>query len=144
VGQGLEEAVEFGLAPTPGEHLLLLLNNILPLRARLPTMGAAGDGVCPHCGEPEDIVHFFQRCVRVSDLGDGLYYRVATEVLCQIGSFLMLNFSATSSQEEHLLVAHLGTLVSEVWEARHSLRLPSRQELVLALRCHFPGLRYIF
>jgi hypothetical protein len=104
-------------------NYFMLLNNILPLRARLSAMGVAGDGVCLYCGEPEDIVHFFQRCGRVSNLWDGLYSGIATEVtaLASEWKLLMLDFSATSGQQEQLLVTHLGTFVSEVSEARNSL-----------------------
>ncbi len=56
----------------------------------------------------------------------------------------MLDFPAASGQQEKLVVGHLGTLVSEVWEAWHSLRPPSKQELIVALKVHFRGLRPVF
>ncbi len=119
--------------------------NILPLRARLATIGT-GDRMCVHCGVPEDIRHLFQERARVSDLWDRLYSRVAKE-LSAIPSdleLLMLDFAAASTHQERLVVAHLGTFVSEVWEPRHSLRPLAKQELAATFRAFFPGCRSFF
>ncbi len=80
--------------------------------------------MCLHCGVLEDIMHLFPGCARVSDLWDGLYSRVARALLAIPSDLelLMLDFPASSSQQERLVDGHLVTFVSEVWEARHILR----------------------
>ncbi len=65
-----------GLPPHVVNTFFMLANNILPLRARLAALGV-GDGLCPHCGSPEDIRHLFLECARVRDPWDGFYSRVA-------------------------------------------------------------------
>jgi hypothetical protein len=65
-----------GLPPAIVDKFFRLLHNILPLRGRLATLGSAADGACPHCGESEDVVHFFQRCPRVANLWDALYVKL--------------------------------------------------------------------
>jgi hypothetical protein len=80
------------------------------------------------------------------DLWDGFYSRVA-RILPAIPSdldLLRLDFEAVSTQQERLVVGHLGTFVSEVWEARNCLRPLARQELVAAFRALCPGYQPLF
>ncbi len=137
-----------GLWPPPPlvDKFFRLLHNILPLRGRLASIGAAADGACPHCGDPEEVEHFFQCCRQVADLWDGLYVRLLSLVpgFPSDWDLLWLAFPPCPPAVERLVVAHLGVLVAEVWEARSFLRPPSCAELVAAFRGHFPALRCLF
>jgi hypothetical protein len=133
-------------SPPLVDKFFRLLHNILPLRGRLASFGAAADGACPHCWEPEEVEHFFQRCQRVADLWDGLYVRLLSLVpgFPSDRDLLWLAFPPCPLGTERLVVAHLGLLVAEIWETRSFLRPPSRAELAAAFRGHFPTLRCLF
>jgi hypothetical protein len=135
-----------GLPPPLVDKLFRMLHNILPLKGRLASIGATADDACAHCGELEVVENFFQSCQRVADLWDGLYVRLLSLVLGfpSDGELLRLAFPSCSSVVERLVVAHLGVLVAEVWEARSFLRPPSCAELAAAFRGHFPALRSLF
>jgi hypothetical protein len=135
-----------GLPPPLVDKCFRLLHNILPLRGRLASLGATVDGACPHCGEPEEVEHFFQRCQRVADLWDGLYVRLLALVpgFPSDRDLLWLAFPPCPLGTERLVVAHIGLLVAEIWESRSFLRPPSRAELAAAFRVHFPDLRCLF
>jgi hypothetical protein len=146
LGCRLVEAVGLRAPPPLVDKLFKLLHNILPLRGRMASFGAAADGACPHCGEPEEAEHFFQRCQRVADLWDGLYVRLLSLVpgFPSDRNLLWLAFPPCPLTVERLVVAHLGVLVAEIWETRSFLRPPSRAELAAAFRGHFPALRCLF
>jgi hypothetical protein len=97
----------------------LLPTNILPFRGQLASIGVAAGGACPHCGQLEDVGHFFQRCGRIADLWDALYARLVTLVpgLPSDLDFLMLAFPPCAGPLERLVVAHVGVLVLVLWVA---------------------------
>jgi hypothetical protein len=140
------EAVVLVPPPPMVDLLFKLVHNILPLRGRLASMGVAAGGACPHCGQLEDVGHFFQRCGRVADLWDGLYARLGTLVpgLPSDWDFLMLAFPPFAGPVERLVVAHEGVLVLVLWEARSCIRPPSREGLRVACKAPFPALRPLF
>jgi hypothetical protein len=132
-----------GLPPPLVDKLFRLLQNILHLKGQLASIGATADGACAHCGELEDVEHFFQRCQRVAGLWD-------VRLLSLVPGFpsdwnlRRLAFPSCPAAVERLVVAHLGVLVTEVWEARSFLRPPSRAELAASFKGHFPALRFLF
>ena len=132
LGCHLEEVVGLWAPPPLVDKFFRLLHNILPLRGRLASFGAAADGACPHCGEPEEVEHFFQRCQRVADLWDGLYVRLLSLVpgFPSDRDLLWLAFPPCPLAVERLVVAHLGVLVAEIWETGPSCGPP----LVLSWR----------
>ncbi len=135
-----------GLPPAIVDKFFRLLHNILPLRGRLAMLGAAADGACPHCGESEDVVHFFQRCPRVANLWDALYVKLVFLVpgLPSDWDLLLLAFLVCLATVERLVVAHLGVLVAEIWYAWSFLHPPSRADLAVSFKAHFPALRPLF
>ncbi len=120
--------------------------NILSFRGQLACIGVAPEGACPHCGQLEDVGHFFQRCGRIADLWDALYARLVTLVpgLPSDLDFLMLAFPPCAGPLERLVVAHVGVLVLVLWEARSCIRPPSREDLRVAFKAQFPALRPLF
>jgi hypothetical protein len=104
-----------------------------------------GDSLCPHCGTFEDNKHLFQKYARVCDLWDGFYSRVARD-LPAIPSdleLLMLDFVAASTQQERLVVGHLGTSVLEVWEGEQH-QASGWAGADCSLQGLFPGCRPFF
>ncbi len=93
-----------------------LLQNVLPLRGRLASLGMVADGSCPHCGALESPRHFFQQCPHIADLWEGLYARLVALVpgLPSDVELLMLAFQATPVAVERLVVAHVAVLVAEL------------------------------
>jgi hypothetical protein len=124
----------------------MLVHNILPLKGRLSSMGAVADGACAHCGDIEDVVHFFQRCPPAADLWDGLYVKLLSLVPGFSSDLLMLAFPTCPASVERLEVAHLGVLVAKFgmlgpWSF---LRPPSRLDLAVSFKAHFPAFRLLF
>ncbi len=109
-------------------------------------MGAAADAAYPHSGESEDVVHFFQPCPRVSNLWDILYVKLVFLVpdLSSDWDMLLLAFLVCSAAVERRVVAHLGVLVGEMWDAGSFLHPPSRADLAVSFKAHFPALKPLF
>jgi hypothetical protein len=64
--------------------------------------------------------HLFKHCPCISDLWDSLYAKMVPGFPSDWEQ-LLLAFLACLAPAERLVVAHLGVLVSELWEARSCL-----------------------